>query len=114
MARKRAKGFLALGWACFESAAAGRTEHVPTSEDYPDTLVRRVSFIAGGDLGWRISALTTPRQAPAPLKIVVVPGAPSWAEFAIPDAPTGLRNLHPKSIFTAGFSIGLPLRGGRR
>jgi pimeloyl-ACP methyl ester carboxylesterase len=57
---------------------------VPTSEDYPDTLVRRVSFIAGGGLGWRISALTTPRETPAPLKIVVVPGAPSWSEYWAP------------------------------
>ena len=79
--RKRPKGMLAMGWASFESAARGRTEHAPTSADYPDTVVRRTSFTAGGGHGWRISALETPRAAPAPWKIVVITGAPSWAEY---------------------------------
>jgi pimeloyl-ACP methyl ester carboxylesterase len=84
MARRRPKGVLELGWACFESAAAGRTEHVPTSLDYPDDVVRRTTFTAGGGLGWKISALVTPRETSAPLKIVVIPGAPSWAEYWAP------------------------------
>src|SRR5687768_11381164 len=70
-----------MGWACIECAATGRTEHAPTSSDYPDSLVRRISVPAGGDLGWRLSALTTPRDKPAPWKIVVITGAPSWAEY---------------------------------
>ena len=82
--RKRPKGLLGLGWACFESAAMGRTEHVPTSQDYPESVMRRITFEAGGGLGWKISALTTVRETPAPLKIVVVPGAPSWAEYWAP------------------------------
>jgi pimeloyl-ACP methyl ester carboxylesterase len=84
MARRRPKGVLALGWACIESAAAKRTEHVPTAADYPETVMRRITFTAGGGLGWKISALVTPRETPAPLKIVVVPGAPSWAEYWAP------------------------------
>lgn len=84
MARRRPKGVLGLGWACFESAATGRTEHVPTSADYPETVMRRFTFEAGGGLGWKISALTSVRQTPAPLKIVVVPGAPCWAEYWAP------------------------------
>jgi pimeloyl-ACP methyl ester carboxylesterase len=83
-AGRRPKGVLALGWACLESAASGRTEHRPTSQDYPDSLVRRVRFTAGGGLGWRISALETPRAKIAPWKIVVVTGAPSWAEYWSP------------------------------
>jgi pimeloyl-ACP methyl ester carboxylesterase len=79
--RKRPKGMLAMGWACVEAAARGRTEHAPTSADYPDTVVRRTSFTAGGGHGWRISALETPRDAPTPWKIVVITGAPSWAEY---------------------------------
>jgi pimeloyl-ACP methyl ester carboxylesterase len=43
--------------------------------------VRRTSFTAGGGHGWRISALETPRETPAPWRIVVVTGAPSWAEY---------------------------------
>ena len=72
---------LAVGWACVEAAASGRTEHAPTSADYPDSVVRRTSFTAGGGYGWRISALETPRETPAPWKIVVITGAPSWAEY---------------------------------
>lgn len=73
-----------MGWACLECAATGRTEHVPTSEDYPDHVVRRTQFRAGGGLGWKLSAITTPRERPAPWKIVVVTGAPSWAEYWAP------------------------------
>jgi pimeloyl-ACP methyl ester carboxylesterase len=79
--RKRPKGVLAMGWACFESAARRRTEHAPTSADYAETVVRRTSFTAGGGYGWKISALETPRDKPAPWKIVVITGAPSWAEY---------------------------------
>ena len=81
MQRKRPKGVLAMGWAAIEAAAKGRTEHAPTTADYPDTVVRRTSFIAGGGHGWRISAIETPRAEPAPWKIVVITGAPSWAEY---------------------------------
>jgi len=84
VARRRPKGVLALGWACLECAAVGRTEHVPTAALYPDDVVRRVSFTAGGGLMWRISALTTPRERPCALKIVVIPGAPSWSEYWAP------------------------------
>ncbi|WP_172448617.1 alpha/beta fold hydrolase [Caulobacter mirabilis] len=84
MARKRPKGVLEIGWACFESAATGRIEHVPTAVCYPETLVRRTSVQAGGGHAWRISALTTPRKRAAPWKIVVVTGAPSWAEYWAP------------------------------
>jgi pimeloyl-ACP methyl ester carboxylesterase len=70
-----------MGWACIECAATGRTEHAPTSADYPDTVLRRISFQAGGGHGWRVSALETPRAKPAPWKIVVITGAPSWAEY---------------------------------
>jgi len=70
-----------MGWAAIEAAAKGRTEHAPTSADYPDHVVRRTSFLAGGGHGWRIWALETPRATPAPWKIVVITGAPSWAEY---------------------------------
>lgn len=81
MPRKRPKGVIQMGWAAIEAAAKGRTEHAPTSADYPDHVVRRTGFTAGGGHGWRISALETPRAIPAPWKIVVITGAPSWAEY---------------------------------
>lgn len=84
MARKRPKGVLAMGWACIECAATGRTEHAPTADDYPDHVVRRTAFAAGGGHGWSISALHSPRPKPAPWKIVVITGAPSWAEYWAP------------------------------
>jgi pimeloyl-ACP methyl ester carboxylesterase len=46
--------------------------------------MRRVSFTAGGGLGWKLSALTTSRSDSAPWKIVVITGAPSWAEYWAP------------------------------
>jgi pimeloyl-ACP methyl ester carboxylesterase len=70
-----------MGWAAIEAAVHGRTEHVPTEARFPDTVVRRTSFVAGGGHGWTISALETPRQTPPPWKIVVITGAPSWAEY---------------------------------
>jgi pimeloyl-ACP methyl ester carboxylesterase len=82
--QQRPHGVLGLGLACLQAAASGRTEHAPTSADYPDTLVRRTHFEAGGGHGWRISALETPREHPAPWKIVVVTGAPSWSEYWAP------------------------------
>ena len=82
--QKRPKGVLSMGLACLDAAVRHRTEHVPTDLLYPDTVVRRTSFIAGGGLGWRIAALETPRARPAPWKIVVITGAPSWAEYWAP------------------------------
>lgn len=84
MARKRPRGVLAMGWACVECAVTGRVEHAPTAEVYGETQVRRISFAAGGGLGWTLSAIATPRQTPAPWKIVVITGAPSWAEYWAP------------------------------
>jgi pimeloyl-ACP methyl ester carboxylesterase len=81
---RRPKGVLAIGWACIESAASGRTEHRPTSADYPPDVIDRISFTAGGGFPWRISALITPRVRPAEWKIVVITGAPSWAEYWAP------------------------------
>ncbi|MBI5940918.1 MAG: alpha/beta hydrolase [Caulobacterales bacterium] len=81
MAKRRPRGVLEIGWACFESAAAGRFEHVPTHACYAEDTIRRVTIEAGGGHGWRMSALATPRDTPPPWKIVVVTGAPSWAEY---------------------------------
>lgn len=78
---KRPKGIWQIAWACVECAASGRTEHAPTAQDFPDSVVRRTSFMAGGGHGWRISALETPRPDGAEWKIVVVTSAPSWAEY---------------------------------
>ncbi|MFN3524319.1 MAG: alpha/beta fold hydrolase [Phenylobacterium sp.] len=84
MARKRPRGVLAMGWACVECALTGRAEHAPMAETYKETEVRRMSFAAGGGLGWTLSAIDTPRERPAPWKIVVITGAPSWAEYWAP------------------------------
>ena len=70
-----------IGWAVMQAAWTGRPEHLPHWAEYPDALVERTSFRAGGGLDWRLSALRTPRARPAPWKIVVVTGAPSWAEY---------------------------------
>jgi pimeloyl-ACP methyl ester carboxylesterase len=84
MLGRRPRGILEIFWACLESTAQGRTEHRPTSADFPDSVVRRVTFTAGGGLGWKLSALTTPRPSPTPWKVVVITGTPSWAEYWAP------------------------------
>ena len=109
MAQKRPRGVLALGWACIESAAYGRTEHRPTSADYPDSVVHRTSFVAGGGLGWRISALTTPRSRPAPWTIVVVTGAPSWAEYWAPTLAALPANREMIVVDRPGFAGSEPV-----
>lgn len=82
--RRRARGLMGLGWAVVDSALHRRSEHFPTDLAYPDHVVRRVAFEAGEAKGWRISALATPRPSPAPVRYVVITGAPSWAEYWAP------------------------------
>jgi pimeloyl-ACP methyl ester carboxylesterase len=82
--RRRPKGLIPILATCIKCELTGRREHIPTSSEYPETVVRRISFRAGGGLGWRLSALATPREATAPWKVVVVTGAPSWAEYWAP------------------------------
>jgi pimeloyl-ACP methyl ester carboxylesterase len=79
--KRRPKGVFEIGWATFEAAWSGRSEHLPHWAEYPDALVERIGFRAGGGHDWRLSALRTPRPRTAPWKIVVVTGAPSWAEY---------------------------------
>jgi pimeloyl-ACP methyl ester carboxylesterase len=63
---------------------AAEEERFPTSRDYGPEVMARMSFTAGGPTPWKLSALQTPRPAPAPWKIVVVTGTPSWSEFWAP------------------------------
>ncbi len=104
MKRRRPKGVFEIGWACIEAAAAGRTEHVLTSADYPDDRVRRIHFEAGGGHGWRISALETPRDKPAPWKIVVITGAPSWSEYWAPALAALPKNREMIVVDRPGFA----------
>src|SRR5688572_6212108 len=73
-----------MGLSAFQCAMEGRTEHAPTSDEYPETIVKRITFESGNGFGWKISALSTPRDTPAEWKIVVVTGAPSWSEYWAP------------------------------
>jgi len=81
MLKRRPRGVIEIGLASLEAAWSGRSEHLPHWVEYPDALVERIHFRAGGGLDWRLSALRTPRPRTAPWKIVVVTGAPSWAEY---------------------------------
>jgi pimeloyl-ACP methyl ester carboxylesterase len=79
--KRRPKGVIEIGLATFEAAWSGRSEHLPHWVEYPDALVERIYFRANCGFDWRLSALRTPRPRTAPWKIVVVTGAPSWAEY---------------------------------
>ncbi len=105
---RRPKGVFGVAWACFESAALGRSEHAPTAKDYPDTVVRRIAVRAGGGLGWTLSALETPREAPTPWKIVVITGAPSWAEYWAPVLAALPADRHMVVVDRPGFALSEP------
>ncbi|MGI9170527.1 MAG: alpha/beta fold hydrolase [Caulobacteraceae bacterium] len=107
-APRRPTGILALFWACLEAAASGRTEHRPIGALYPETMMRRIAFTAGGGLGWRLSALTTPRAATAPWKIVVITGAPSWAEYWAPTLAALPQNREMIVVDRPGFAASEP------
>jgi pimeloyl-ACP methyl ester carboxylesterase len=66
------------------SAAVQRRAEQFAFPEFPASGVRRITFEAGGGHGWRISALSTIRDKPAPWKYVVVTGAPSWSKYWIP------------------------------
>ena len=70
------------------SAGAGQREkeqeRFPTSKDFSTDIMIRSALMAAGDTPWRLSALETPRAAPAPWRIVVVTGTPSWSEYWAP------------------------------
>ncbi len=72
--------------ACGGDAKPREKEHerFPTSEDFSTDIMRRVALTAAGETPWRLSALETPRAAPASWRIVVVTGTPSWSEFWAP------------------------------
>ncbi len=59
-------------------------DRFPTSKDFTADVMTRTSFTAAGATPWKLSALKTPRAAPAPWKIVVVTGTPSWSEYWAP------------------------------
>ena len=109
MGPSRPRGVLALGWACLESTVTGRGEHRATSADYADSVVRRTNFAAGGGLGWRISAIVTPRDRPTPWKIVVVTGAPSWAEYWAPVLAALPANREMIVVDRPGFAASEPI-----
>jgi len=75
---------VALAAACAVRAEPEASNRFPTSRDFGADVMTRIAFDAGGEHPWRISALQTPRATPAPWKIVVVTGTPSWSEFWAP------------------------------
>jgi pimeloyl-ACP methyl ester carboxylesterase len=108
MKGKPASGVLGLGWACFEASAFGRTEHARTAEIYPESQVRRLKFRAGGGYDWRISALETPRKVVTPWKIIVITGAPSWAEYWAPALAALPADRHMVVVDRPGFAASEP------
>jgi pimeloyl-ACP methyl ester carboxylesterase len=105
----RYRHVLSRGLACVDAALRHRSEHLRTDLAYPETIVRRTTFIAGGGLGWRISALETPRETPAPWKIVVITGAPSWAEYWAPVLAALPQDREMVVVNRPGFAASEPL-----
>lgn len=68
---------------CMANNTSSENKRFPTSEDFPATMMGRVTLTAGGGFGWRLSALETPKRN-APWKLAVVTGTPSWSEYWAP------------------------------
>jgi pimeloyl-ACP methyl ester carboxylesterase len=79
MIRRRPTSLVSVGLASLQHP--GRPDRKPLSLFYSEDEVRRVTFDAGFDLGWTLSAVETPRKKPAPYKFVVIAGSPSWSEY---------------------------------
>jgi pimeloyl-ACP methyl ester carboxylesterase len=79
MFRKRPSSLVNVGLATLQHP--GKPERKPLSFYYPEDQVRRATFDAGFDLGWKLTAVETPRSKPAPFKFVVIAGAPSWSDY---------------------------------
>jgi pimeloyl-ACP methyl ester carboxylesterase len=82
-ARPLLAGAMILALASCTAPPDGAEKRFPTSQDYGPQIMARISLTAGGDHGWRLSALETPPRA-APWKIVVITGTPSWSEYWAP------------------------------
>jgi pimeloyl-ACP methyl ester carboxylesterase len=82
-------GFLGLLAALFLLAgcAVNQTQddakRFPTSKDFGPEIMARISIPGGDGTGWTLSALETPPR-PAPWKIVIITGTPSWSEYWAP------------------------------
>jgi pimeloyl-ACP methyl ester carboxylesterase len=79
MIRRRTTNLVSVGLASLQHP--GRPDRKPLSLYYPEDQVRRVTFDAGYELGWKLTAVETPRKKPAPYKFIVIAGSPSWSEY---------------------------------
>ena len=80
MIRRRPTSLMSVGLASFQHP--GRPDKKPLSLFYPEDQVRRVtSSTRVSDLGWKLTAVETPRDKPAPYRFVVIAGSPSWSEY---------------------------------
>ncbi len=70
-----AKGFFKRG------ERPTRIERLPGSWKFTTKPVRTRTFTDGGGHGWIMTAVETVRETPAPIRYVVITGAPSWAEY---------------------------------
>ena len=114
MARRRPRGILEMGWAAWSCTRSGRLEHLPIVEEHPPHLVARFDFQAGGGYPWRLSALCTPRLTTPPWRIVVITGAPSWAEYWSPVLAATPQDREMVVVDRPGFACSQARRGGAR
>lgn len=58
-----------------------RIERLPGSWKFTTKPIRARTFTDGCGNGWTMTAVETVRETPAPIRYVVITGAPSWAEY---------------------------------
>jgi pimeloyl-ACP methyl ester carboxylesterase len=106
--RQRPRGILQMGLAALSCSYRGRREHFPIGQEHTPDVVQRISFQAGGGHPWTLSALHTPRATMAPWRIVVITGAPSWAEYWSPVLAALPRDREMLVVDRPGFACSEP------
>jgi pimeloyl-ACP methyl ester carboxylesterase len=97
-----------MGLAALSCSYRGRREHFPIHHEHTADVVRRISFQAGGGHPWILSALHTPRATRTPWRIVVITGAPSWAEYWSPVLAALPRDREMVVVDRPGFACSEP------
>ena len=100
---------LALALAsCAMKAEEPESQRFPTSKDYPATMMGRISVTAGDGLGWKLSALETPKRENAAWKVVIITGTPSWSEYWAPTLAAAPQEWEMVVADRPGFSLSEP------
>jgi pimeloyl-ACP methyl ester carboxylesterase len=88
--------------------AAPEDKRFPTSGDYPPGVMERISYQAGVEEGWRLSALASGPREDARWRVVVISGTPSWSQYWAPTIAAAPPEMEVVVADRPGFSLSEP------